>query len=128
VNTALAVKAVVDATEELHKAEQTYQEIKKLYEEGRASKEALDDAKEDVAMASANLAIQTAAATMAAIGATGSASNSMGTGMQADVGLSASINKSEFDATQITQAGSGLWSGGNITLTAKNDIKQEGSG
>jgi hypothetical protein len=52
----------------------------------------------------------------------------MGTGMQGDAGLTASINKSEFDSTQITNQGSLLLSGGNINLTAKNDIKQQGSG
>ena len=126
-NTALAVLEVVNATEALHKAEQQYQDIKRLFDEGKASQQALDDAKENIVMASANLALVTTAATMAAIGAAGSASNSMGTGMQVDVGLSASIDKSEFDSTALMQQGSTLWSGGDITLNARKDIKQEGS-
>jgi hypothetical protein len=43
----------------------------------------------------------------------------MGTGMQGDAGLTASINKSEFDSTQITNQGSLLLSGGNINTIVR---------
>ncbi len=127
VNTGLAVKAVADATEDLHHAEQKYQEIKKMFDEGRASQQALDDAKENIVMASANLAMETAAAGFAIAGAAGSGLSTFGTGVQFDAGLSAEINKSSFDSTQISNQGSLLLSGGNISLNARKDINQVGS-
>ncbi len=126
-NTALTLNAAKEAAEDLKKAQDTYNNIKDLYDQGKATKSALDDAKENLALATTNLAMQTYAAITASSGLTGSAATSFGTGIQGDLGLSASSNKSSSQSSGSTQAGSNLWSNDDINLTSTKDITQQGS-
>ncbi|GMO61338.1 MAG: hypothetical protein Ta2D_07260 [Rickettsiales bacterium] len=120
--------AVVKAGEKVKDANDELKRIENLYEQGKASKEAVNDAKTNVAMASVNLLNTTIAFTSSVAGAATAASTSFGTGMYA----SAFAN---YDTTQKTstkqdtyQTQSNIQSGnGNISFTSANDMLQEGT-
>lgn len=120
--------AVTDAAAALSEAEKAYSQTKKLYDEGKVDRETLLEAEKEMLSAGADLATKTAEAAKAVTDAAGSAGTSLGTGMTVDANLNVNITGTTSDSATITQQGSTIHSEtGNITLTARNDINQEGS-
>ncbi|WP_429773912.1 polymorphic toxin-type HINT domain-containing protein, partial [Acinetobacter bereziniae] len=121
---ALAVGAVKDAAESVKQAKDQYSQAQRDYASGKITKEALDDTKANVAMATANLAnaqiaVGSAAATAAASSAT--------------YGFTIGANGERIETTTTTNTTQGKWQGSNLdlnnlTLKSENqDVNVQGS-
>ena len=121
---ALAVGAVKDAAEAVKQAKDQYSQAQRDYASGKITKEALDDTKANVAMATANLAnaqiaVGSAAATAAASSAT--------------YGFTIGANGERIETTTTTNTTQGKWQGSeldlnNLTLKSENqDVNLQGS-
>nr|WP_308469408.1 DNA/RNA non-specific endonuclease [Acinetobacter bereziniae] len=104
---ALAVGAVKDAAESVKQAKDQYSQAQRDYASGKITKEALDDTKANVAMATANLAnaqiaVGSAAATAAASSAT--------------YGFTIGANGERIETTTTTNTTQGKWQGSNLDL------------
>ncbi len=121
---ALALGAVKDAAEAVKQAKDQYSQAQRDYASGKITKEALDDSKANVAMATANLAnaqiaVGSAAATAAASSAT--------------YGFTIGANGERIETTNTTNTTQGKWQGStlelnNLTLKSENqDVNVQGS-
>ncbi|WP_308469276.1 hemagglutinin repeat-containing protein, partial [Acinetobacter guillouiae] len=121
---ALALGAVKDAAEAVKQAKDQYSQAQRDYASGKITKEALDDTKANVAMATANLAnaqiaVGSAAATAAASSAT--------------YGFTIGANGERIENTTTTNTTQGKWQGSqlelnNLTLKSENqDVNVQGS-
>ena len=121
---ALAVGAVKDAAEAVKQAKDQYSQAQRDYASGKITKEALDDTKANVAMATANLAnaqiaVGSAAATAAASSAT--------------YGFTIGANGERIETTTTINTTQGKWQGSqlelnNLTLKSENqDVNVQGS-
>ena len=121
---ALAIGAVKDAAEAVKQAKDQYSQAQRDYASGKITKEALDDTKANVAMATANLAnaqiaVGSAAATAAASSAT--------------YGFTIGANGERIETTTTTNTTQGQWQGSNLdlnnlTLKSENqDVNVQGS-
>ncbi|MGB2579381.1 hypothetical protein AAIR98_001300 [Elusimicrobium simillimum] len=122
VNTGLAAKEVYDAGKAVEDAREA---LEKAKENPRITD--YSDYETNLAIATANLAITVKAGYNAAKDMVGSAVNSLGTGMQADVGLEASVSTQKSEATAESNYGSTIYGVGDINLTSRADISQKGS-
>ncbi len=128
VDVAYAADAVVKAGEELKNAKDELDRIEQLYKEGKASKDAVEDAKLNVAMATVNLANATVAAAASVAGAATAAGTSFGTGMYASVFMNYDTNSTKSTEQSLWNTSSNVIAdNGNITFNAGNDMLQEGS-
>ena len=121
---ALALGAVKDAAEAVKQAKDQYSQAQRDYASGKITKEALDDTKANVAMATANLAnaqiaVGSAAATAAASSVT--------------YGFTIGANGERIETTTTTNTTQGKWQGSqlelnNLTLKSENqDVNVQGS-
>ncbi|WP_353620006.1 hemagglutinin repeat-containing protein [Acinetobacter sp. 256-1] len=121
---ALAVVAVKDATEAVKEAKDQYSQAQRDYASGRITKEALDDSKANVAMATANLA--TAQIAVGAAAAAAAAST-------ATYGFTIGANGERIETTSTTNTEQGKWQGSqldlnNLTLKSEGqDVNIQGS-
>lgn len=121
---ALAVVAVKDATEAVKEAKDQYSQAQRDYASGKITKEALDDTKVNVAMATANLA--NAQIAVGAAAATAAAST-------ATYGFTIGANGERIETTSTTNTEQGKWQGSqldlnNLTLKSEGqDVNIQGS-
>ncbi|RZG78532.1 filamentous hemagglutinin N-terminal domain-containing protein [Acinetobacter sp. WCHAc060033] len=121
---ALAVGAVKDAAEAVKQAKDQYSQAQRDYASGKITKEALDDTKANVAMATANLANAQIAVGAAAASAAASS---------ATYGFTIGANGERTETTTSTNTTQGKWQGSqldlnNLTLKSENqDVNLQGS-
>ncbi|HFX6175415.1 TPA: hemagglutinin repeat-containing protein [Acinetobacter baumannii] len=116
---ALAVGAVKDAASALKDAKDAYSQAQRDYAAGKLTKEALDDSKSNVAMATANLASAEIGAAAAAAAAVAAASTSYGTG------FTIGANGERIETTTNSNQTQGHWQGSNLELNNLT-LKSEG--
>lgn len=104
---ALAVVAVKDAAEAVKQAKDQYSQAQLDYAAGKITKEALDDSKANVAMATANLASAQIAVGAAAASAAAST---------ATYGFTIGANGERIETTTTTNTLQGEWQGSNLDL------------
>ncbi len=127
VDAALALVAVKDATQAVKEAKDQYSQAQRDYASGKITKEALDDTKANVAMATANLANAQIAVGASAAAAVAAASSSFGTG------FTIGANGERIETTTTTNTTQGKWQGSqldlnNLTLKSENqDVNIQGS-
>ncbi|MCM1323356.1 MAG: hemagglutinin repeat-containing protein [Acetobacter sp.] len=127
VDAAYAVDDLVKAQEEVNKAKKKLHEMEELHKQGKATSEAVSDAKKNVTAAEVNLATATiAAATAAATAASGTAT-SLGTGVYADAGIQYDTESSSEKTSAIVNKESTVAADGNIQFNVGNDMNQLGS-
>ncbi|AMW79363.1 hypothetical protein AMD27_10955 [Acinetobacter sp. TGL-Y2] len=120
----LAVGAVKDAAEAVKQAKDQYSQAQRDYASGKISKEALDDTKANVTMATANLA--NAQIAVGAAAATAAASS-------ATYGFTIGANGERIETTTSTNTTQGKWQGSqldlnNLTLKSEGqDVNLQGS-
>jgi hypothetical protein len=128
VDAGYAGKALYEAEQALEQSISKLKEMEKLYDEGKASKRAVEDAKANVGFASANVAQATIAFTSSVSGAAQGAASSLGTGFYASVSATTEGSKTRTDGLGLYNYGSAIMSGGNLSLTSKSgSINQVGS-
>lgn len=121
---ALAVVAVKDAAKALSDAKDAYSQAQRDHAAGKITKEALDDSKVNVAMATANLASAQIAVGAAAAAAAAST---------ATYGFTIGANGERIETTTTTNTLQGEWQGShldlnNLRLTSENqDVNIQGS-
>lgn len=124
---ALAVVAVKDAAKVLSDAKGAYSQAQRDYAAGKITKEALDDSKANIAMATANLASAQIAVAASAVAAAAAASSSFGTG------FTIGANGERIETTTADNTVQGQWQGSNLdlnnlTLKSENqDVNIQGS-
>ncbi|MCH2001571.1 hemagglutinin repeat-containing protein, partial [Acinetobacter seifertii] len=104
---ALAVGAVKDAALALKDAKDAYSQAQRDYAAGKLTKEALDDSKTNVAMATANLA-----SAQIAVGASAAAAAAS----SATYGFTIGANGEHIETTTTTTTTQGQWQGSNLDL------------
>ncbi len=112
----LAVEAVADATKALSKAKDDYSQAQRDHASGRITKEALDDSKANVAMATANVASAQIAVGAAAASAAASS---------ATYGFTIGANGERIETTSTTNTEQSQWQGSNLDLN-NLQLKSEG--
>lgn len=118
---------VYQASTALAKASKDYEHIKSLHKQGKASSAALEDAKLNVALATANLTTSMINLTNATASAATAATTGYGTGMYVSAGLSLAGSKQSTDSASTIHTASFLSSNNDISLNAANSITQKGS-
>lgn len=118
---------VYQASTALAKASKDYEHIKSLHKQGKASSAALEDAKLNVALATANLTTSMINLTNATASAATAATTGYGTGMYVSAGLSLAGSKQSTDSASTIHTASFLSSNNDISLNATNSITQKGS-
>ncbi|MDR1696073.1 MAG: hemagglutinin repeat-containing protein [Endomicrobium sp.] len=126
VDVGFAAKGLYDAEQALEKAAYELREMEKLNKEGKASNEAVEDARINVAMATANVANATISLAASAAGAATAASSSYGTGLYAAGFANYDTNKLSV-ITENTYATQGNLFANNINFKSANDMMQEGT-
>jgi filamentous hemagglutinin len=127
VDAGIAADAMVKAGEAVRKATGEVSRMEDLYKQGKASKEALEDAKINLTMATANLANATIGVTPSVAGGATTAGSSFGTGLYASLFTNYETNKSNLIRENNYTTQGNLVSGGNITFKSANDMTQEGT-
>jgi adhesin HecA-like repeat protein len=127
VDAGFAADAVVKSGEAVKKAKDEVSTMEDLYKQGKASKEALEDARINLAMATANLANATVGLTASISGAATAAGTSFGTGLYAAGFTNYETNKLSSIKEDNYATQSNLVSGTNITFKSANDMTQEGT-
>uniref|UniRef100_UPI00260AAE95 hemagglutinin repeat-containing protein n=1 Tax=uncultured Acinetobacter sp. TaxID=165433 RepID=UPI00260AAE95 len=121
---ALAVVAVKDAAKALSDAKDAYSQAQRDHAAGKITKEALDDSKANVAMATANLASAQIAVGAAAAAAAAST---------ATYGFTIGANGERIETTTTTNTLQGEWQGSNLDLnnlilkSENQDVNIQGS-
>ena len=119
VDAAYAVDDTVKAMEEVKAAKGELSHMKNLKSQGRATSQAVDDAKANLAMAILNYELALLQQAKAAANAAGAAASSFGTGFYADLRLDTSTTKATTNTSSVTNTASNLFSNnGSITLIA----------
>ncbi|MDC5432924.1 filamentous hemagglutinin N-terminal domain-containing protein [Acinetobacter baumannii] len=113
---ALAVGAVKDAASALKDAKDAYSQAQRDYAAGKLTKEALDDSKSNVAMATANLA-----SAQIAVGASAAAAAAS----SATYGFTIGANGERIETTTNNNQTQGHWQGSNLELNNLT-LKSEG--
>ncbi|HHP0405572.1 DNA/RNA non-specific endonuclease [Acinetobacter baumannii] len=113
---ALAVGAVKDAASALKDAKDAYSQAQRDYAAGKLTKEALDDSKTNVAMATANLA-----SAQIAVGASAAAAAAS----SATYGFTIGANGERIETTTNSNQTQGHWQGSNLELNNLT-LKSEG--
>lgn len=113
---ALAVGAVKDAAEAVKQAKDQYSQAQRDHAAGKITKEALDDSKANIAMATANLANAQIAVGAAAASAAASS---------ATYGFTIGANGERIETTSTTNTEQGKWQGSNLDLN-NLQLKSEG--
>ncbi|EXC47359.1 DNA/RNA non-specific endonuclease [Acinetobacter baumannii] len=113
---ALAVGAVKDAASALKDAKDAYSQAQRDYAAGKLTKEALDDSKANVAMATANLA-----SAQIAVGASAAAAAAS----SATYGFTIGANGERIETTTNSNQTQGHWQGSNLELNNLT-LKSEG--
>lgn len=113
---ALAVVAVKDAASTLKDAKDAYSQAQRDYAAGKLTKEALDDSKANVAMATANLA-----SAQIAVGASAAAAAAS----SATYGFTIGANGERIETTTNSNQTQGHWQGSNLELNNLT-LKSEG--
>ncbi|NUF15357.1 two-partner secretion domain-containing protein [Acinetobacter lactucae] len=113
---ALAVSAVKDAASALKDAKDAYSQAQRDYAAGKLTKEALDDSKVNVAMATANLA-----SAQIAVGASAAAAAAS----SATYGFTIGANGERIETTTNSNQTQGHWQGSNLELNNLT-LKSEG--
>ncbi len=113
---ALAVVAVKDAASALKDAKDAYSQAQRDYAAGKLTKEALDDSKANVAMATANLA-----SAQIAVGASAAAAAAS----SATYGFTIGANGERIETTTNSNQTQGHWQGSNLELNNLT-LKSEG--
>jgi filamentous hemagglutinin len=124
---AFAAVAAYDAEQALEKANNELNKMEELYKQGKASKDAVEDAKVNVAMATANLANAAISLAASIAGAATAASSSYGTGMYAAGFANYDTQKQSSSAESLFATQGNIISNGNITFKSGNDMVQEGT-
>nr|WP_151819299.1 hemagglutinin repeat-containing protein [Acinetobacter seifertii] len=106
-DTALAVVAVKDAASALKDAKNAYSQAQRDYAAGKLTKEALDDSKANVAMATANLA-----SAQIAVGASAAAAAAS----SATYGFTIGANGEHIETKTTTTTTQGQWQGSHLDL------------
>ncbi|MDY6451450.1 hemagglutinin repeat-containing protein, partial [Acinetobacter faecalis] len=127
VDAALALIGIKDAASALKEAKEDYSQAQRDYAVGKITKEALDDSKANVAMATANVASSQIAAAAAIAAAVAAASSSFGTGFT----IGATGQKVETDIQTLTEVTNWLGSQldvNNLTVKSEGqDVNIQGS-
>ena len=116
VDAALAVGAVKDAAEAVKQAKDQYSQAQKDYAAGKITKEALDDSKANIAMATANLASAQVAVGSAAAAAAAST---------VTYGFTIGANGERIETTSTSTTTQGQWQGSTLDLNNLT-LKSEG--
>lgn len=119
VDAALAVVAVKDAISALKDAKEDYSQAQRNYASGKITKEALDDSKANVAMATANVATAQIAAAASAAAVAAAAASSYGTG------FTIGANGERIETTTTTNTEQSQWQGSNLNVN-NLQLKSEG--
>ena len=119
VDAALAIVAVKDAISALKDAKDDYSQAQRNYASGKITKEALDDSKANVAMATANVATAQIAAAASAAAVAAAAASSYGTG------FTIGANGERIETTTTTNTEQSQWQGSNLDLN-NLQLKSEG--
>jgi filamentous hemagglutinin len=127
VDAALAIKALADAAQAEKEAVRALEDIKKLWNDGKATSDAVYQAEANLAMATANLLQATINAATAAGNAAASGAGSFGTGIYVSAGLSLESTTEFLELDNKTYTGSTLTSGGNSIFNAGRNMNQIGS-
>ena len=114
-----ALIAVKDAIKALSQAKDAYNKAEKDYAAGRITKQALNDSKANIAMATTNLATAQIAAGAAAAGAAAAGSTSFGTG------FTIGANGERIKTESTTKSLETQWQGSNLELNNLT-LKSEG--
>ena len=114
-----ALIAVKDAMKALSQAKDAYSKAEKDYAAGRITKQALNDSKANIAMATTNLATAQIAAGAAAAGAAAAGSTSFGTG------FTIGANGERIKTESTTKSLETQWQGSNLELNNLT-LKSEG--
>ncbi|PAF44753.1 hemagglutinin repeat-containing protein [Helicobacter sp. 11S02596-1] len=125
-DTYFAGKELAQAGADLLKATKDYRHIEKLYEQGKASKSALDDAKINLGFATLNVGNATLGLSTSIASAASAAASSYGTGFYASASVSLSGDETLTKETSITHNAS-ILQANNISLKARGNINQIGS-
>ncbi|WP_406626440.1 hemagglutinin repeat-containing protein [Acinetobacter soli] len=115
VDAALAVGSVKDAAEAVKQAKDQYSQAQKDYAAGKITKEALDDSKANIAMATANLA-----SAQVAVGSAAAAAASTVT-----YGFTIGANGERIETTSTSTTTQGQWQGSTLDLNNLT-LKSEG--
>ncbi|MEB3755121.1 hemagglutinin repeat-containing protein, partial [Acinetobacter sp. MD2(2019)] len=116
VDAALAIVALKDATKALNNAKKDYSQAQKDYAAGKITKDALDDSKANLAMATINLA--TAEIAVGAAAASAAAST-------ATYGFTIGANGERIETTSTSTTTQGQWQGSHLDLNNLT-LKSEG--
>ena len=124
VDASYAIKNLVEATEDVKKAKDNLDRIEKLYSEGKASSQAVKDARINLAFATETLAMVTAA-TSQAMAKSGASAETLG--FYVDAGITATTKESQTTSASVQNTGSNIVADKNISFAAGEDMKQTGS-
>ena len=124
VDASYAIKNLVEATEDVKKAKDNLEKMEKLYSEGKASSQAVKDARINLAFATETLAMVTAA-TSQAMAKSGASAETLG--FYVDAGITATTKQSQTTSASVQNTGSNIVADKNISFTAGEDMKQTGS-
>ncbi len=124
VDASYAIKNLVEATEDVKKAKDNLDRIEKLYSEGKASSQAVKDARINLAFATETLAMVTAA-TSQAMAKSGASAETLG--FYVDAGITSTTKQSQITSASVQNTGSNIVADKNISFAAGEDMKQIGS-
>ncbi|WP_219349856.1 hemagglutinin repeat-containing protein [Helicobacter sp. 13S00482-2] len=122
-----ATTALNQSKDKLLKAQDNLKEIQQLYKEHKASKEALDDAKANVAFMGINVANSALNLSTSIASAANGASSSYGTGFYASINTTLKGSKDWNETSSTSVVSSNLLSHKNISIHAGDSISQVGS-
>lgn len=116
-----------ESLENLNQLKKEYKHNKELYEQGKISKNALDEFKYNLGFASLNIANASLALTSSLSAAATAASTSYGSGFYGSVSTSISGTQTNTDEQNTSVVASNLKAGENIFVLAQEGISQRGS-
>lgn len=124
VDASYAIKNLVEATEDVKKAKDNLERMEKLHSEGKASSQAVKDARINLAFATETLAMVTAA-TSQAMAKSGASAETLG--FYVDAGITATTKESQTTSATVQNTSSNIVADKNINFATGEDMKQTGS-
>ena len=117
---------IVEAEKNVERAKSELNKTQRLHNEGRASADAVADAKENLKMAELNLASSITLAAKATKDAAQAASTSFGTGFYGELGVAHETTRTDSENQTVTSRGTTILAERDILIDAGNDLTQNG--
>ena len=127
VDTGYALKALADATKAVEDAKDSLSKMKDLYDQGKATSSAVEDAEINLAAAASMLAYATLQAAQSAANSATAAATGLGTGLYSDVSLKYQLTENNLTEESTTSRSSNILGADNVSFYADNDMLQQGS-